>query len=113
MRNTISNGDIIQYESQKSGDDFTQNENDQLKNSIDLCKNSDFADNDECHTDYNKQCFSPAYFKIRRLNDPHLSIIQIDRNAIPKKIQKGFSQRKCPIKSYDILFKYIIIHCKS
>jgi hypothetical protein len=42
-------------------------------------------------TDYNKQCFSPAYFKIRRLNDPHLSIIQIDRNAIPKKIQKGFS----------------------
>ena len=42
--NTISNGDIIQYESQKSGDDFTQNENDQLKNSIDLCKNSDFAD---------------------------------------------------------------------
>jgi hypothetical protein len=23
--NTISNGDIIQYESQKSGDDFTQN----------------------------------------------------------------------------------------
>jgi hypothetical protein len=32
-----------------------ENENDQLKNSIDLCKNSDFADNDECHTDNNKQ----------------------------------------------------------
>ena len=67
-----------------------ENENDQLKNSIDLCKNSDFADNDECHTDNNKQCFSPAYFKIRRLNDPHLSIIQIDRNAIPKKNTERF-----------------------
>jgi len=34
----------IQNESRKSGDDFTQNENDKLKNSIDLCKKSDFAD---------------------------------------------------------------------
>lgn len=39
----IPNGDNIQHEFQKSADDFTQNENDMLKNSIDLFKISDFT----------------------------------------------------------------------
>ena len=96
--NAISNGDKIQLDSQKSRDDFTHNENDMLKNSIDLFKNSDFT---------------TKYVKDLQRSDSELNtIIQYrDKSKLPKLQRKA---RRIMILSADyLLIDGLLLHSRN